>query len=211
MSDVIGRLLSFLTVEFLTVEFLTVESRRVYLTLALIIMPLLPEPSLGVAQEQEAKELPRVTHTSPDGRRLPHPGVPLPLEVTIVNTQQVDQRLRVVAVQDGELFDFSVNKSTVDLQDHPHYIVSLYAPLKELSYQFFLYDKSGEVIASPKYTIKRECQPVVDLVTLPLPEEQKGDPKTMSNVAARLEKEIEAYENAAKLLVELEQELSKSQ
>lgn len=205
MSDVINRLLG-------SSRYFRLCSRSKGQIVALITLLLSSSisPPATLAQDSEAPA-PRVVHTPPDPGRLPPPGTPLQIEATILNSSQVSQRLRVIAIEDGELFDFSEIEGIVDVHDNPHYIIPFYAPVRELSYQFFLYDKSGKVIPSQRFSLTRNCLPATELVSLPVPDDKKNDATTLANVAARLEKEIEAYENSVKLLNELEQELSKSQ
>jgi hypothetical protein len=150
-------------------------------------------------------------HQPPPAKSIPFPGQELTLEVTVLNSKKIDNRLRVLAVHDGKLVDFSLTEGSADLQDRAHYSVKLPAPISELNYQFVLYGANDTVSVSPRYSLRRPCEPDLRSTVIERePNDNSSEQIRLAKIARSLEREIKAYEFAVRVLEELERSLSEA-
>lgn len=146
-----------------------------------------------------------LAHTPP--AQLGVPGQPLRLNITLKNTDKFFYSLRVAAVIDGKLIEYSVPEGGLDISDTPFYNVDIFNPLETLSYRIMLYGPGDEMIISKRYTIRRDCKPNLETVKIEQIDKHplEFDKVKLGKQALRLESELNTYQRALELMEDVDE------
>ena len=161
---------------------------------------------LGLSCIASAQQQPvAMVHVAPRASQLPAPGSQLELAVVLKNTKEVDRKLRVFMVKDGQMMNFSLASAKYSLQEEPTYTFQVSSPLGELFYQFVLSNPDGTYSISERYFIRRNCIPNIEPAPSKVSNQAQGD-KGLQELAAQraaLARDIESYESVRALLNQL--------
>ena len=148
-------------------------------------------------------------HRVPQEKELPTPGKVMVLDFSVEGQRDLELRAQALVTRDGKLMIVPVSRVFLNENDQATYEFNVYAPLAEMSYFFVLYPRDGTVpTSSRRYAIRRSCLPNLELTQLtpPQPDKQSGELERMRELltqARGLEVDLENYENALKLLKEI--------
>ena len=173
------------------------------LVFALASVTLLP----AAAQEEEQMDTGISIYVEPiEPSDLPLPGQPLTLSAQLINSKDVTLPMRALVSIDGKLMDIPVTDAELNKFDYPEYLLKVHSPRSEITYQFILSEDEESVLFSDRYSVRREC--VIEEVTVDpevatdLKRQERLD--TLVQVAKGLKREINAYNEAKRLLDELQ-------
>lgn len=111
-----------------------------------------PEPT----STQSPSKL-QVGHRQPETAKVPLPGSPMTLTVELVNSRDVETKIRLVGSRDGRFMDIAFPLGALNKLDHAEFSVSIPAPLAAMTYQFIIHQPDGSLSTSARYLIKRPC------------------------------------------------------
>ena len=150
-----------------------------------------------------------ISHISPKPDELPYPGQKFKIRVQLKGTKETERQLRIIFIKDGSLIDMSSFNAELNEHDVPTYEISLHAPLAEMVYQFMLYNPDGSALSSPRYSVRRNCIPNVELAQGEVKPEIVGVERLQKlvNEAKHLEQDLAGYEQVLNLLDGLQKQL----
>lgn len=137
----------------------TVFLRSLFRTIRCLVLfaALLLSNSTSYAQDKQPQTKLQVGHRSPLAASLPLPGALMPISVELVNSRDIEAKVRIVGARDGRFMDVAFPLGVLNRQDHAEFTVSVPAPLASMTYQFIVHQPDGTLSTSAKYTIKRPC------------------------------------------------------
>lgn len=152
-----------------------------------------------------------ISHIPPQPQYLPHPSRTLELTANLEGSKDTHLPLRLVAILDGRLLDTVAVESVWNYQDKPTYTFQLPAPQEEISYQFILLQDQKPLTISPRFRVRRNCKPDLEVVKAGVDEEKPLGAQTLQlfEITQKLDHELAAYEKSYELLEEIEQLLKK--
>jgi hypothetical protein len=148
----------------------------------------------------------QIVHKAIHPLDYPYPGTPFQLSMRMVGGDMTEKRVRLFAVLDGKLVDLPVLTTELDDHDNIIYLTTLHAPLTDLAYQFVAYSLDGTAVMSPRYEVKRDCLPRMSFTNLHVNPDLSVPEKlgVLVDQLAGMDNDIQTYEQAAKLLEELQ-------
>ena len=142
-----------------------------------------------------------IIHNQLRYEEIPSPGELFKLSVSLQGTREVHPHIKLIMLMDGKLLEYPLGTGKFNSNNQPEFELLLPAPESELSYQFILPIKSGEVLSSKQFSYKRQCAEKRSLTVLPIAESDQGALfKGLSQAAADLEYEVKLYRVADELL-----------
>lgn len=161
----------------------------------------------ATAQEQETHV--RISHQPTEPHQLPPAGTLIPIVVQLVNSSDVDTKIRLVGSRDGRYMDIAYPLGVLDVRDQPTYSILVPAPVAAMSYQFIIHQKSGDLTLTEKFTVKRHC---IQTYKVEVPEglpstEYRRKVGTLVSQARSLERDTKNLDTAIQLLEELKKDL----
>ena len=142
-----------------------------------------------------------INHTQLRNEVIPSPGELFKISVSLQGTKEVHPHIKVIMLLDGKLLEYPLGTGKLNSNNQPEFELLIPAPESELSYQFILPIKSGEVLSSKQFSYRRNCAEKKALTVLPLKESDQGLLfKALSQAAADLEYEVKLYRVADELL-----------
>jgi hypothetical protein len=117
------------------------------------------EPDRSEAQDPSALASSKlqISHRQPEAAKVPLPGSPMQLTVELVNSRDVEAKIRLVGSRDGRFMDIAFPLGALNKLDHAEFSVSIPAPLAAMTYQFVVHQPDGSLTTSARYLIKRPC------------------------------------------------------
>lgn len=109
-----------------------------------------------VAQASSVTKL-QLGHRQPDMAKIALPGSPMQLTVELVNSRDIEAKVRLVGSRDGRFMDIAFPLGSLNKLDHAEFSLSLPAPLAAMTYQFVIHQPDGSLSTSARYLIKRPC------------------------------------------------------
>ena len=148
-------------------------------------------------------------HKPTETHQLPQAGTLMPLSVFIMNSSDVDVKIRLVGSRDGRFMDIAFPMGVLNETDRPTYTINIPAPVAAMTYQFVVHQKSGELTLTDKYLIKRNC---VQNFKVEVPEtipsaEYRKEIATLVAKARSLERDTRNLDTAIKLLDALKKDI----
>ena len=117
-----------------------------------------PEPTpVQSPSKIQAPSKMQVGHRQPETAKIPLPGSPMTLTVELVNSRDVEAKIRLVGSRDGRFMDIAFPLGALNKLDHAEFAVSVPAPLAAMTYQFVVHQPDGSLSTSARYLIKRPC------------------------------------------------------
>lgn len=142
-----------------------------------------------------------INHTQLRNEEIPSPGELFKISVSLQGTKEVHPHIKVIMLLDGKLLEYPLGTGKLNSNNQPEFELLIPAPESELSYQFILPIKSGEVLSSKQFSYRRNCAEKKVLTVLPIKESDQGLLfKALSQAAADLEYEVKLYRVADELL-----------
>ncbi len=99
----------------------------------------------------------QVGHRQPETAKIPPPGSPMTLTVELVNSRDVEAKIRLVGSRDGRFMDIAFPLGALNKLDHAEFSLNVPAPLAAMTYQFIVHQPDGSLTTSARYLIKRPC------------------------------------------------------
>lgn len=99
----------------------------------------------------------QVGHRQPEVAKIPLPGSPMQLTVELVNSRDVEAKIRLVGSRDGRFMDIAFPLGSLNKLDHAEFSIAVPAPLAAMTYQFVVHQPDGSLSTSARYLIKRPC------------------------------------------------------
>ena len=148
-------------------------------------------------------------HKPTETHQLPQAGTLMPLSVFIMNSSDVDVKIRLVGSRDGRFMDIAFPMGVLNQTDQPTYTINIPAPVAAMTYQFVVHQKSGDLTLTEKYLIKRNC---VQNFKVEVPEtipsaEYRKEIATLVAKARSLERDTRNLDTAIKLLDALKKDI----
>jgi hypothetical protein len=148
-------------------------------------------------------------HKPTETHQLPQAGTLMPLSVSIMNSSDVDVKIRLVGSRDGRFMDIAFPMGVLNETDRPTYTINIPAPVAAMTYQFVVHQKSGDLTLTDKYLIKRNC---VQNFKVEVPEtipsaEYRKEIATLVAKARSLERDTRNLDTAIKLLDALKKDI----
>ena len=131
-----------------------------------LLLSLIPAVSLaasfsGLAAAQDAPAATtsklQLGHRQPEAAKVPLPGSPMQLTVELVNSRDVESKIRLVGSRDGRFMDIAFPLGALNKVDHAEFTLTVPAPLAAMTYQFIVHQPDGSLSTSARYMIKRPC------------------------------------------------------
>ena len=149
-----------------------------------------------------------IYHHTPTGTEIPNPGAVMTLKFEVTDSRDLERPVRLMLVRDGRMIEIPLSQSYLDERDHPTFEFQVNAPIADIYYQLYVYDKKGgnPIVSSP-YGFRRPCLPQIDLVDAKLdpklaPIDQVRNSYAQSQV---LGQEVEEYQKALHTLQDLQE------
>jgi len=144
-------------------------------------------------------------HVPPKPEAFPYPGQTMNLVVRLNNTRNTGQKMRLLLVKDGRLMNIPPQEGFLNEHDQPTYEIPVPAPIAEMVYQFILPNPDGSTLISPRYSIRRNCIPNIDLAGTEPAAEVQGIERLQNlvNQAKDLENDLATYDRIAKVLEQI--------
>ena len=98
-----------------------------------------------------------ISHRVPEISAVPMAGALMPISVELINTREVEAKVRLVGSRDGRFMDIAFPIGALNKLDQPTYMLEVPAPLAAMTYQFIIHQPDGSLSTSAKYAIKRPC------------------------------------------------------
>ncbi len=157
------------------------------------------------SQKDSAQSRIGFLHTPPKPESLPYPGQPMTISAGLTHTRETKFPMRIVLSRDGRFMELPSKEAYLDKYDRPIYEVSLPAPIAEVTYQMFVVAGEDQVMASPRYTVRRNCIPQIALATGEVPAQVQGTERLQKLIqeSRALENDLKGYEFSLELLEEL--------
>ncbi len=103
-----------------------------------------------------------ILHIPPSATSFKTSGLPMILQAKLSGTRNVNHKIRLIAVIDGDVLDVPSNQVYWDAQDRPVYDFNVYYPKRSISYRFVIdtYSdlNSSKRFVSGTYSIYRACK-----------------------------------------------------
>ncbi len=147
-------------------------------------------------------------HQPPTLAELPPPGRSLTLFAYLKNSADASLPVRAIIVKDGRMMMIDPTKVYRNEYDQATFEFKIYAPVAEISYQFVLSNKGGQLITSTNFKLRRTCLPEVSVKVEKPPGPAGVQINAMLEQAKGLEIELKTWEHAAKALDELKAALA---
>lgn len=144
-------------------------------------------------------------HEPPKEDALPYPGQSMTISAGLSNTRETRHPLKAVISRDGRFMEVPAKEAYLDKFDRPIYEISFPAPVAEVSYQLFVVAGEEDVLASPRYIVRRSCIPQVSLATGEVPSSVQGTERLQKLIeeSRALENDLKGYEESLELIEEL--------
>ncbi len=177
------------------------ETTRSHIKILLLTIQALIWSSFLLASQLLAQDGILINHNQPSYEEIPSPGELFKLSVSLQGTKEVHPHIKVIMLLDGKLLEYPLGTGKLNSNNQPEFELLMPAPESELSYQFILPIKSGEVLSSKQFSYRRNCAEKRGLTVLPIKENDQGLLfKALSQAAADLEYEVKLYRVADELL-----------
>ena len=112
-------------------------------------------------------------------------------------------------VKDNKVSELIVPKGALNLDDIPEYTFTTLAPRKYLSYYLVYTDKNARTTTSKTYLLQRNCIPGMQTKDIPKRTKELPEGVELAKVTSILEREINAYDTALKLIDVILKEVEK--
>jgi hypothetical protein len=144
-------------------------------------------------------------HEPPKEEALPYPGQTMKISAGLSNTRETRHPLKAFISRDGRFMEVPAKEAYLDKFDRPIYEISFPAPVAEVSYQLFVVAGEEDVLASPRYIVRRSCIPQVALATGEVPSSVQGTERLQKLIeeSRALENDLKGYEESLELIEEL--------
>lgn len=96
-------------------------------------------------------------HTPPVSSELPPVGSLMRLQVALINTTDIETRIRLIGSKDGRFIDIAFPTGALNNSDKPTFTVDIPSPIAVMSYQFIIHQRDGSLTSSRKFIVKRDC------------------------------------------------------
>ena len=165
------------------------------------------------AQEQQARPNLVVRHRPAPITTLPVPGALVPITVELLNSKDIEAKIRLVGARDGRFIDIAFPMGALNRQDQAEFTVQVPAPLAAMTYQFIVHQPDGSLSASARYVLKRPCIQnfKVDISPNDPNARVKQELATLIAKSKSLERETTNLEASLKLLEDLSTSLKKQE
>ncbi|MEY4667317.1 MAG: hypothetical protein RL518_16 [Pseudomonadota bacterium] len=181
--------------------------RATALVVALGALSVFTTSNATFAQDSTVPAL--IQHQPMETHQLPPAGTLIPVSLSLVNSSDVDIKIRLVGSRDGRFMDIAFPMGVLNASDRPTYTINIPAPVAAMSYQFVIHQKSGDLTLSDKFIVKRHC---VQNFKVEVPEnipsaEYRKEIATLVAKARSLERDTRNLETAIKLLDTLKKDI----
>jgi hypothetical protein len=181
--------------------------RAIALGLLIGALALLSSNALSFAEDGAAPVI--LQHKPMETHQLPQAGTLMPISVSLVNSNDVDIKIRLVGSRDGRFMDIAFPMGVLNNTDKPTYTITIPAPVAAMTYQFIIHQRSGDLTLTEKYVVKRNC---VQNFKVEVPEdlpsaEFRKEAATLVAKARSLERDTRNLETAIKLLDALKKDI----
>lgn len=136
---------------------------------------------------------------------LPEPGMPVRFAIQIKGTRQTNDKLKLIAIIDGKRIDVEAPEGTLNENDVPTYEINLPAPKEELRFSWRRESGDGKIERTESRSLERQCRPeVAPAPALSAKLQGKEGLKVLSSQVRRLDNDLMRYNEALRLLEELD-------
>ncbi len=179
------------------------------MALSLLVVPLAVILGGWNVSAEEGPATVRIQHQPVEIHQLPQAGTLMPIAVTLLNSSDVDIKIRLVGSRDGRFMDIAFPMGVLNSTDRPTYTINIPAPVAAISYQFVVHQKSGDLTLTDKFIIKRNC---VQNFKVEVPEtlpsaDYRKEIATLVAKARSLERDNRNLDAAIKLLETLKKDI----
>ncbi len=161
---------------------------------------------LALSSKVAALEL---VHKQPE---FPAPELPTKLSVEVAGTRIMNQKMRLVALIDGRVFDQTLPEGPINIYERPTYTFTIHSPGSKISYRFYYTTEEGTILPSKWFEMKRKCIPYVPGAAQREPAKDSTALEKLSTLnvkAQQLEREIQLMNQAADMIEELKRSIDK--
>ena len=168
-------------------------------------------PGLSHAQQSDdSSEIISVVHRPAPPHSIPQFGTPMTIQVELINTYDIDAKIRLVGAKDGRFIDISFPRGALNDSDHPTFSIEIPSPVAAMSYQFVVHQRDGSLSTSKKFLLKRNC---IQNFKVAVPEDVPNSDfrREVSSLVAQakvLERDTISLESSLKLLEDIKTSLS---
>lgn len=192
-------------------EFLDVIHRISLAITGLLIAVATSLPSTAHTQStNDAEPLISVIHRPIASHAIPQIGTPMDIQVELVNTFDIDSKIRLVGAKDGRFIDIAFPRGALNAVDRPTFHIEIPSPVAAMTYQFIVHQRDGSLSSSERFSIKREC---IQNFKVSVPEDAPNSDfkREVSSLVAQskiLERDTMSLEASLKLLEDIKSSLT---
>ncbi len=178
---------------------------------AIALVGLVATTSTATAQVPEDLSAPvKVIHRPFNTSSLPAIGTPMSLEIELLNTFDIESKIRLIGAKDGRFIDIAFPRGALNAADRPTFRIEVPSPVAAMTYQFVVHQKDGSLSSSERFTIKRNC---IQNFKVTVPEdtpnsEFRREVSTLVAQAKSLERDTASLEASLKLLEDIKASLT---
>jgi hypothetical protein len=168
-------------------------------------------PCTGHAQPTDDSEPPiRVIHRPLASGAIPQIGSPMDIQVELVNTFDIDSKIRLVGAKDGRFIDIAFPRGALNAMDRPTFHIEIPSPVAAMTYQFIVHQRDGSLSSSERFSVKREC---IQNFKIAIPENApnsdfKREVSSLIAQAKILERDTTSLEASLKLIEDIKASLT---
>lgn len=152
----------------------------------------------------------KIIHSPLDSKSIPAVGTPLRFQVQLLNTYDIESKVRLVGSKDGRFIDIAFPRGALNAVDQPTFSIEIPSPVAVMAYQFVVHQRDGSLTTSPKYILKRQC---IQNFKVAVPEGLSNSDylTSISSLVAKsklLERETSSLESSLKLIEDIKASLA---
>jgi len=152
----------------------------------------------------------RIVHRAMTSGSIPALGTPMRINVELINTFDIDAKLRLIGAKDGRFIDIAFPRGALNDIDRPVFSIEIPSPVAVMTYQFVVQERDGSLSSSEKFVVKREC---IQNFTVAVPEntqntEFRREVSTLVAQAKTLERDTVSLEASLKLIEDMRSSLA---
>jgi hypothetical protein len=158
----------------------------------------------------DSEEPIKVLHRAVPPNGIPQVGTPMDIQVELLNTFDIDSKIRLVGAKDGRFIDIAFPRGALNAADRPTFHVEIPSPVAVMTYQFVVHQRDGSLSSSEKFVIKRDC---IQNFKVVVPENApnsdfRREVSSLVSQAKTLERDTASLESSLKLLEDIKASLS---
>jgi hypothetical protein len=152
----------------------------------------------------------KVIHRPLSSNSLPTLGTPMRVDVELLNTFDIESKVRLIGAKDGRFIDIAFPQGALNAVDHPTFHIEIPSPVAAMTYQFVVHQRDGTLSSSERFTIKRSC---IQNFKVAVPEdapngEYRREVSTLISQAKLLERDTASLESSLKLIEDIKASLT---